>query len=189
MKRAEVLAGLARSLIATGQGELLSRVLDHALAAAQLYPLREAHLPALVSLRPWLEKNVKQPFAALTRWLDWCREQLESLTARAPEEPQDFRREAPVRHKCADCAELRRFLENPREATHRFTVAQDRRSHLENQIRDHRLDLDCRTEERGRPYTLVCTKNTASYRERLKTYRQDLDRLETVRSIQASLPR
>jgi hypothetical protein len=188
VKRAEVLAGLARALIATGQGELLSRVVDHALAEGRRYPLRETHLPALVSLRPWIEKNVQQPFAALARWLDGCHEQLESLTARAPEKPQDFRREAPVTHKCADCAELRRFLEDPREATHRFSVAQDRRSHLENQIHEHKLDLDCRTEERGRPYTLVCTKTTASYQERLKTYRQDLDRLETVRSIRARLP-
>ena len=68
--RAEVLAGLARSLIATEQSELLSRFLDHALAVPKKYPLTEVHIKALVSLRPWLKKNVKKPSAALAKWLD-----------------------------------------------------------------------------------------------------------------------
>ena len=44
VNRAEVLAGLARSLIATGQPELLQRVVVHALADPKKYPLESAHV-------------------------------------------------------------------------------------------------------------------------------------------------
>lgn len=188
VERTGVLAGLARSLIVTGQFELLSSVVEHALASTKLYPLRSVHIPALVCLQPWLKKNLKKPYAALTRWVGSCQEQLESLTARAPEEPTDFRRPAEIGCKCADCAELKRFLKDPRESSHRFSMKQDRRSHLEHLIRASKCDIDYMTERNRSPHTLVCTKNTASYRERLKTYHQDQERLATVRSIEASLP-
>ena len=71
---------------------------------------------------------------------------------------------------------------------HRFCMNEPRRKHLEHEIRDHECDLDLRTERRGSPHTLVCTKNKASYRERLRTYHHDCERLETVRSIAAGLP-
>ena len=88
--RGEVLAGLARSLILTGGGDLLSRVVAHALAEPKTYPLTSAHMPALATLRPWLAKNAKKPLPALTTWLSACREQLESLTAKAPEATEDL---------------------------------------------------------------------------------------------------
>jgi hypothetical protein len=188
VNRAEVLAELARSLIVTEQTELLSRVVAHALASPKKYPLTQAHMAALVSLQPWLKKNVKKPSDPLTEWLAWCREQLESLTARAPQEPTDFCRAAPITCNCADCAELKRFLEDPRESVHRFSIREDRRKHLEYQIRDQKCDLDLKTEKSRSPYTLVCTKNQASYREKLKKYHQDQEHLATVRSIEAGLP-
>jgi hypothetical protein len=188
LERTGVLAGLVRSLILTGQSELLSRVVEHALASPEHYPLRLVHIPALEKLRPWIGKHLKEPCPALARWVASCREQLESLTARAPQEPTDFRRPAEIDHKCADCAELKRFLEDPSEAVHRFSVRQDRRDHLEHMIRGRKCDLDLQTDRRGSPHTLVCTKNKASYQERLTTYHQDRERLATVRSIEASLP-
>jgi hypothetical protein len=185
--RAEMLAGLARALIVTEQSELFARVVAHSLALPEKYPLSLAHLPALVSLQSWLKKNVKQPCAGLEQWIASCREQLESLTARAPQEPSDFRRAAPISCKCADCGELKRFLEDPREPLHRFSVKEARRKHLEHSIRQNSCDLDVKTERGRSPYTLVCTKNTASYQEQLKKYRQDQEHFATVRKIQASL--
>ena len=187
--RGEVLAGLIRSLIVTDQCEMLSRVVAHALALPTKYPLTPAHMPALVSLRPWLKKNVKKPCPALAQWLASCREQLEALTARVPQEPKDYRRAAALTCKCAECAELKRFLEDPHESVHRFRARQERRDHLEQEIRAHKCDLDRKTERSGSPHTLVCTKNTASYQERLKKDHQDQEHLATVRSIEASLPR
>jgi hypothetical protein len=187
--RAEVLAGLARSLLATEQVDLLGRVVAHALASPKKYPLRLAHMPALVSLRPWLEKHVKQPCAVLAQWLASCREQLEVLTAEAPQAPADFRRTAALTCKCQYCNELKQFLEDPRESVHRFRLRQDLRSHLENSIRQDQCDVDCQTDRHGSPHTLVCTKNTASYQAKLRTYQQDQEHLATLLAIQATLPK
>jgi hypothetical protein len=79
-------------------------------------------------------------------------------------------------------------LKDPAENVHRFRVRQDRRQHLEHQIKGHGCDLDCVTDRTGSPQTLVCTKNTASFEERLKKYREDLSHLAALRSIQKSLP-
>jgi hypothetical protein len=184
--RAEVLAGLARSLLATDQGELLSRVVGHALANPEKYPLTDAHLAALTALAPWLKKNLDRPCPALSHWLAACRQQLEALTAKVPQPPADYRRDAPVSCKCADCAEVKRFLVDPHEPVLHFRAAEPRRRHVEAHI--HQCDLDLRTERKGSPHTLVCTKNTASYNEKLRKFHQDQQHLAAVRSIEAALP-
>jgi len=188
VNRANVLAGLVRSLILTGEFELLPRVVAQAQGSPDLYPLKPVQVAALVGLQPWLRKHLKQPFEALTRWVVSCREQLESLTARAPEAPTDYRRPAEITCKCEDCSELRRFLGDPQESVHRFRVRQDRRSHLELRIRAAECDLDLATERQRSPHTLVCTKNQASYEARVGVYQQDREQLATVRLIEASLP-
>ena len=71
---------------------------------------------------------------------------------------------------------------------HRFTMKKERRNHLEGEIRNHNATWTCQLDRRGSPQTLVCTKNKASYQEKLKTYHQDQEYLATVRSIEASLP-
>jgi hypothetical protein len=187
--RAGVLAGLARALVATGQSDLMSRFIDHALGTPKRYRLTEAHIAAIVELRPWLKKHVKAPFPALTKWLEAVRERLEALTAEEPREPKDFRREAPIACECPECAELKRFLRDPGEPSHRFPVREERRRHIQDQIRKHKLDLSHRTEERGRPYTLVCSKTTASYQAALKKYHEDREHLATIEAIRAALPR
>ena len=56
------------------------------------------------------------------------------------------------------------------------------RSHVEESIRRAGSDLDTTTDRRGRPYSLVCTKNQASYNRRAKHRRQDLKDLELLTS-------
>jgi hypothetical protein len=51
---------------------------------------------------------------------------------------------------------------------------------VERAIRDNRCDLDLRTERRGSPHGLVCTKNQASYERRVTQRRQDLADLELL---------
>ena len=41
-------------------------------------------------------------------------------------------------------------------------------------ITNSRCDLDTQTLNRGRPYTLVCAKNQASYERRVQQRRDDL---------------
>jgi hypothetical protein len=188
VKRAGVLTGLARALLATEQCEPLSRVVDHALSLPEKYPLTEAHVAALTELGPWLGKNVKKPCPGLSRWVAACREQLEALTAERPQPPPDLSRPGDLSCKCAECRELKQFLESPHEREHRFRAREDRRQHLEGVIRGHRCDLDLRTERSTRPYTLVCTKNTATYEAQLKTFHQNQEHLATLRSIEERLP-
>ena len=47
-------------------------------------------------------------------------------------------------------------------------------------IDQHRLDIDHVTERRGRPYTLVCTKNRASLKRRLAEYAKDVAAMRTL---------
>jgi hypothetical protein len=187
VNRAEVLTGLTRALLATEQFDLLSRFMTHALADTKRYPL-SAHIAALTSIGPWLKKHLKKPCEPVSRWLAACCTQLETLTAVEPTAPTDFRREANVRCDCADCKELKTFLKDPVEKAHRFRVRQDRRQHLEHEIKGHQCDLDCVTDRSGSPQTLVCTKNTASFEARLKKYREDLAHLAALRSIVKNLP-
>jgi hypothetical protein len=52
------------------------------------------------------------------------------------------------------------------------------RRHLERTIRNARSDLYVTTDRRGRPYSLVCTKNQTSYDRRAKQRSRDLADLE-----------
>jgi hypothetical protein len=189
VERARVLAGLARALLATEQCELLSGVVAHALCRPEKYPLTQAHMTALTALGPWLGKNVEKPCPGLTHWVAACREELEALTAEMPQPPPDFRRPGALSCKCADCGELKQFLEGPHDREHRFRVREDRRQHLQGVIRRHQCDLDLRTDRGSRPHTLVCTKNTAAYEAKLKTFHQNQEHLATLRSIQKRLPK
>ncbi len=59
-------------------------------------------------------------------------------------------------------------------------MREDLRSHLERTIERDRLDLDHETERRGRPHTLVCTKNRASHSRRLDEYAEDVSCMCTL---------
>ncbi len=187
VNRSALLLGLTRSLLAIQQDELFSKIIDRVLADPKLYPLA-AHIAALTDLQPWLKTHLRTRCEGASRWAGACREQLESLTAEEPAPPSDFRREAKIDCKCAHCAALRRFLSDPEEEVHRFRAVQDRRSHLENVIRQCGCDVNCKTERVGSPHVLACTKNTASFQARLKKYHEDCKHLATVRAIENALP-
>ncbi|WP_422928038.1 2OG-Fe(II) oxygenase [Singulisphaera sp. PoT] len=186
--RAATLISLIQSLVIAGQGTLLSNFVEHVLATPKVYPLSTVVVPALEALQPWFKKNVKTPDKALTHWVASCRRELEDLTSKEPEEPKDFRRKVPVTCKCEHCAELKLFLKDPKESVHSFRIRQEIRNHLESEIRNTKCDLTCHTDRRGSPQTLVCTKNTASYQEALKTYHQNLERLKVVSRVEKALP-
>ncbi len=187
VKRSALLVSLTRSLLAIQQFELYSKIVARMLVDTKLYPLAD-HIKALTSLQPWLKTHLKTRCEGVSRWVVATRNQLESLTVQEPAPPSDFRREANIDCKCADCAELRRFLLDPKEEVHRFRMAEGRRSHLENTIGHPGCDVNCKTERVSSPHVLVCTKNTASFKARLKKYHENCQHLTTLRAIEKALP-
>ena len=95
-------------------------------------------------------------------------------SAAPPKEPKHWKIVADIACECGLCADLRAFCNDAAARVARFPLRKDLRAHLHRVIDHHRLDLDHETERRGRPYTLVCTKNRASHRRRLAEYSKDV---------------
>ena len=91
-----------------------------------------------------------------------------------PEDPADWTIDA--HFPCTDelRSRLRAFCRNPAARILRVKVAKDGRRHLRSTIDSYRLDMDHVTERVGSPYTLVCTKNRASHKRRLREYAEDV---------------
>jgi len=103
-----------------------------------------------------------------------CLQHLKSRIAEPLEAPRDWRRANALACHCPRCNELAVFLADPGAKTWIFKAAEFDRSHVEATIERARCDLDTRTDRRGRPYSLVCTKTQASYERRLKQRNEDL---------------
>ena len=109
-----------------------------------------------------------------------CRVHLQARIAEPLAPPADWTRPARLICSCDRCTELHRFLVHPGMKVWRFRAAQPDRSHIEDAIRQARCDLDTTTDRVGRPYTLVCTKNQASYERRMTQRAQDLADLKAL---------
>jgi predicted 2-oxoglutarate/Fe(II)-dependent dioxygenase YbiX len=180
-ERSLMLARLARAMLMIGADKSLSGFIRHVAATPARYLLQEVQIVSLTRLGEWLKTHPRRSRPSLSPWIDDVRDKLKFLTASIPQPPADMRRDAPVTCKCDDCAALRSFLADPVEQQHGFKMAQHRRSHLEDQIRNDKLDLDFVTVKRTTPQILLCTKNTASHERLLKNYHHDLKHLDVLR--------
>ena len=106
-----------------------------------------------------------------------------SRSAEPPPAPGDWIITADLSCDCAHCARLAAFCADPEAQVGRFPLRKELRKHLHRQIDRHRLDMSHMTERRGRPFTLVCTKNRATYKRRLKEYAEDVDWMRTLAQI------
>ena len=91
-----------------------------------------------------------------------------------PQPPPDWRLHAEFSCKCAECRELQAFARDPDESVHRFRVKQERRSHVQQAIDQHRLDMTHVTDRVGSPQTLVCTKDRRTFKARMKEYHDEI---------------
>jgi hypothetical protein len=180
--RGALLGSLVTAMLAIHAEEQLSRLIDHALACDK-YDLTEAHLVAIFALESRLAK-LPGASSAISHWLAACRRELENRTAEAPQKPADYRRPHKLPCKCQDCRALSAFLADPDQPQARFPLAKERRRHLHDMI--SRTGCDCThvTERLGRPYTLVCTKTTASYEAACKIYARDLQNLTRLSALE-----
>ena len=182
VERAALLGSLATAMLAVGAQNPLGRLIDHALSCDK-YDLTDAHLAAIFALEKQLAE-LSAPSAAVSNWLSSCRGELESRTAEAPEKPTDYRRAAKLSCECSDCRALSKFMADPNQHQARFPLAKHRRQHLHQIIAGNCCDCTHVTERRGRPYTLVCTKTTASYEAACKIHQRDLQNLARVVAIE-----
>ena len=148
---------------------------SHVLAWPKTYGLDTVLVPALRQLAGM--EAIKHG-AAVQRIRRVCLDHLRARVAQPLEAPKDWRRTSKLGCRCADCTELAGFLTDPVRRTWMFKAAEVARSHLEKTILNARCDLDVTTDRRGRPYSLVCIKNRASYDRRAKQRSQDLADVE-----------
>ena len=91
----------------------------------------------------------------------------------------------PVRFTCSckDCVELIQFLEHPTALERRFTMGQNRRCHLRNQLYSSGEDVSHTTKRIGSPHTLVVTKTNASHEKALKKQQQQRALLASLQPL------
>jgi hypothetical protein len=117
-----------------------------------------------------------------------CSAALLARSEHPPAPPRDWALPGTLGCRCEDCRTLQAFAIDPMRREHRFRVRQDRRDHLESQIRQHGLDIDSRTENTGSPKTLVCRKTRAGYRSRCQLHAADAAAMGALLALAGEAP-
>lgn len=178
--RSDQLAELLRALGATGRLDLVGRVAEHTAAHPTAWSRDDTVLPAVLAVHETGSPALREGLEPLRRA---CIEHLEARVALPLAPPPDAARATDgLSCRCADCAQLRAFLQDPRTTQWTLKANEAARRHVQHNIYAAKLDLDGRTIESGRPYSLVLTKNQASYERRVKQRTADLDALERLRA-------
>lgn len=105
---------------------------------------------------------------------------LRQATAVTPTPPEDHARSGAIDCSCGDCAEINAFLPRPDQAQLRLPIAKPRRKHIYQKIRYSNLDLEAKTERKGRPYTLVVTKTARAFERLRECYEIDCEVLQEL---------
>jgi hypothetical protein len=162
---------LLTALVATNR-TLAERAASHILAWPKTYDLDRVLVPAVRTLVQSVSGgSATDPLRAA------CLAHLRARIAEPLAPPADWRRAGAVSCNCQHCKDLSAYLADPAQKVWIFRAAEQHRSHVEGTIRSSHVDLDTATDRRGRPYSLVCTKNQASYERRAKQRTRDLDDL------------
>jgi hypothetical protein len=153
---------------------LAERAVDHILAWPQTYEPDAVLVPAVLGLT---EQAAPQAVAAIPRLRTAALEHLRARIAELLEPPRDWIRASVIACSCAHCCELSQFLAAPDRQRWTFKAPEAARRHVQESIRRGGCDLDLATDRHGRPYSLVCMKNQASYNRRAQQRQQDLAHL------------
>ena len=123
--------------------------------------------------------RLSAPETGRTRWgstvfetLRWLTSGLGLPSPLAP--PSDATRSANgMSCSCRDCAGFRAFLAHPTARIRSLKAAKATRALVQSHIQAARCDVECRTDTRGNPHTLICTKSQANYDARVKQREAD----------------
>jgi len=170
---ASVVVDLLTALCAIDEA-VAKHAVDHLLAWPKTYGLDAVLVPATRTL---LDPAMPSCAAAMEKLRTACLAHLRARVAGPLAPPTDWARRADFSCRCPRCSELARFLADPERRTWVFKAAEADRRHVEDTIKGACCDVDVTTDRRGRPYSLVCTKNQASYERRAKQRTGDLENL------------
>lgn len=173
---------------------LAERALTLFLENPERYPIDGILLPAALHLVEQDRPGASKPHsdaakadpacngAAATRLRETVLQHLEQRIAEPLAPPDDWQRPATIRCTCTDCRNLNSFLASATASTWRLKAAEQARKHVEHSIQRSQCDLNRTTDKRGRPYTLVCTKNQASHERRVQQREKDLANRQRLRA-------
>lgn len=155
-------------------GGLAENALDHLLTHPRTYGLDALLAPAVLHL---VEQSEGSDLPVVDRLRRQVIAHFQQRIAKTLEPPRDWRRDSRVTCDCTYCRDLSRFLAARDQGTWKLKAAETERRHVEQSIQRDRCDVNCHTEKKGRPYTLVCNKNQASYLRRVEQRGKDLETL------------
>ena len=70
----------------------------------------------------------------------------------------------------------------------RMPVRKELRGHLRRRIEQGGIDIDGKTERRGRPHTLVCVKTRGAFERRLRQYADDIAAMHRLLEAAGGVP-
>lgn len=153
---------------------LAERVVDHILANAAIFGFDAILIPAMLQIT---ERAHMPHLTCVERLRAACVDHLRARAAEPLAPPADFARPCQLACRCDHCAELGRFLADPGRREWVFAAAEPHRRHVESSVHQSGCDLDLTTRRQGRPYSMVATKNQASYERRVVQRKNDLAHL------------
>jgi len=169
--------------VALESDELIDQLTEVILKNPNRFNVTSVQVPALEQVEGWLKRNLKRSCGPLQRWLSALLLELTTLASHEPQQPKDGRRDSDTGCTCRDCQELGRFLADPNRTSFRLALAKQRRQHLHDVIDQRRLDTSHVTERKGSPFTLVFTKNMASFERARDAFHLVLEQLAKVREL------
>ena len=159
---------------------LAGQVVEHVLGNPASFEMDAIVIPAALALTARAQTAT---IASVRRLRAACLTHLRSRIAQPLAPPADFARANTLGCGCVHCTELGRFLVDPERKEWVFKAAEGSRSHVEQSIRQYGCDVDCATSRAGRPYSLICRKNEASYKRRVRQRKDDLHHLARLEAI------
>ncbi len=162
---------MAFSIIDT---DIAEKTLDYMLAWPAPYEMGKILLPTALQLTT---SKASRDMPALQHLQQLVIAHLQTKLVKLLERPTNWSREHQIKCTCNDCHQFSLFLKNPDEKQWLFKAAEVRRNHLQNTINMNKCDIDYVTDKLHRPYSLVCTKNQASYQRRVEQSKSDQDAL------------
>ena len=90
--------------------------------------------------------------------------------------------------KCEYCRDVVRFCADPVATELRIPVRQDIRLHISSNLDRSGIDIKHRTEKKGSPHSLICTKTRGTYDSRMKQYRGDVTEFRRLLSVAEKVP-